>query len=79
MATRRDYRLPSGFGDLNQMVQVIGQDGKQLGVLTVFEAAKIAKEQAADLVAIAPNAKLPVCRIVDWPKLRRDKRKRRSE
>jgi len=79
MTTKRDYLLPPGFGDLNQMVRVIGQDRQQLGVLTVLEATKIANEQAAELVMLAPNAKPPVCRIVDRPKFRREIEQRKSK
>ena len=78
-STKRDCLLPSGCRDLNQMVRVIGQDRKQLGVFTVFEATKIANNQAAELVMIAPNAKSPICRVVDWLKFRREMAKRRRK
>jgi translation initiation factor IF-3 len=72
MTAKRDALLPSGLKNLNQMVRVIGQNREMLGVLTVLEATKIAKQQSADLYVVAPNAKPPVCRIVDWPKFFRE-------
>ncbi len=49
-------------------VRVIGQDGKQLGVLTVSEALNKALEAGLDLVEIAPSAKPPVVKIVNLGK-----------
>jgi len=49
-------------------LRVIGSDGKQLGVITYFEAQKLAKEEKLDLVLIAENAKPPVAKIVNLGK-----------
>ena len=49
-------------------VRVIGIDNEQLGVMSAAEAQKIADENEVDLVMIAPTAKPPVCRIVDYKK-----------
>jgi len=49
-------------------VRVIGDDGQQLGVMTSTEALRIAREQGFDLVAVAPEAVPPVCRIMDFNK-----------
>lgn len=79
MSTKRDYLLPSGCSDLSQIVRVIGQDGTQLGLFSVFEATQMAENQKADLVMIAPSAKPPVCRIVDVPKFRQEMGKRKRK
>ena len=51
-------------------VRVIGENGDQLGVMPVKEAQKLADEAGLDLVKIAPTAKPPVCKIVDYGKYR---------
>ena len=47
---------------------MVGEDGSQLGVMSVKEAMKMAEEAGLDLVKIAPTAKPPVCKIVDYGK-----------
>ena len=49
-------------------VRLIGADGEQLGIVSSREAQKIADEAGLDLVKIAPNAKPPVCKLVDYGK-----------
>jgi translation initiation factor IF-3 len=49
-------------------VRLIGQDGEQLGIMSAREAMKIALEAELDLVKIAPMAKPPVCKIIDYGK-----------
>ena len=51
-------------------MRVIGADGEQLGVMAASEAMRLAEEAELDLVKIAPNAKPPVCKIVDYGKFR---------
>ena len=46
-------------------VRVIGVEGEQLGVMSIQDARKTADDAGVDLVMIAPNAKPPVCRVVD--------------
>ena len=57
-------------------VQVIGSDGDNLGILNTNEAISIAKEQGLDLIEIAPNAKPPVCKIIDMGKFKYDAQKK---
>lgn len=49
-------------------VRVIDSDGKQLGIMSVEEALKAARERELDLIEIAPQANPPVCKIVDYGK-----------
>ena len=49
-------------------VRVIDADGNQLGIMSSREAYQIAQEAELDLVKIAPTAKPPVCKIVDYGK-----------
>ena len=51
-------------------VRLIGSDGEQLGIMSAKEAMKLAEEAELDLVKIAPNAKPPVCKIIDYGKYR---------
>ncbi|MFU8797775.1 MAG: translation initiation factor IF-3 [Gammaproteobacteria bacterium] len=49
-------------------VRLIGADGEQVGIVSSREAVKLAEEAGLDLVEISPNAKPPVCRIMDHGK-----------
>ena len=51
-------------------VRLVGADGEQLGIVSSKEAQKIADEAGLDLVKIAPNAKPPVCKVIDYGKYR---------
>jgi translation initiation factor IF-3 len=57
-------------------VQVIGSDGENIGILNTNEAISIAKEQGLDLIEIAPNARPPVCKIIDMGKFKYDAQKK---
>ncbi len=60
-------------------MRLIGADGEQVGVVETSKAMEIADEVELDLVEIAPDAKPPVCRIVDYGKFRYDKEKKAKE
>ncbi|MDO8452844.1 MAG: translation initiation factor IF-3 [bacterium] len=60
-------------------LRVIGQDGKQLGVLSKSEALAKADELGLDLVEIAPSAKPPVAKIIDFAKFKYQEEKRDRE
>ena len=49
-------------------IRLIGSNGEQLGIMSAREAMKLAEEAELDLVKIAPNAKPPVCKIIDYGK-----------
>ena len=49
-------------------VQVIASDGENLGILNLNDAINRARDQGLDLIEIAPNAKPPVCKIIDMGK-----------
>ena len=51
-------------------VRVIGENGEQLGIMSARDAMKLAREAELDLVKIAPTAKPPVCKIIDYGKYR---------
>lgn len=60
-------------------VRLIGEDGEQLGVMSAKEALKLAKEAELDLVKIAPTAKPPVCKIIDYGKYRYELARKEKE
>ena len=51
-------------------IRLIGRDGEQLGIMPASEAMKLAREAELDLVKIAPTAKPPVFKIIDYGKYR---------
>ena len=60
-------------------VQVIGSEGENLGVLNLQEAISRAKNEGLDLIEIAPNAKPPVCKIMDIGKYKYDQQKKANK
>ena len=49
-------------------VRLIGENGEQLGIMSAKDAYKMARDAELDLVKIAPAAKPPVCKIIDYGK-----------
>lgn len=62
-----------------EKVLVISETGEQLGELPIDEALSIADERGFDLVCVAPNAKVPVCKLMDYSKFRYDQIKKAKE
>lgn len=60
-------------------VRLIGEDGDQVGVVSIQEALERAEQAGLDLVNVAPNAKPPVTRIIDYGKYRYDQMKKAKE
>ena len=60
-------------------VQVIASNGENLGILNTNEAISMAKEEGLDLIEIAPNAKPPVCKIIDIGKYKYDAQKKANQ
>ena len=60
-------------------VRLISDEGEQLGIMSAEEALKIAEERNLDLVKIAPMAKPPVCKIMDYGKFKFEKAKKEKE
>ncbi len=60
-------------------VRLIGESGEQLGIVSGSEAKKMADEKDLDLVKISPNAKPPVCKIMDYSKYKFDQAKKAKE
>ncbi|QKG28417.1 translation initiation factor IF-3 [Campylobacter sp. RM16187] len=60
-------------------VRCVGDDGTSYGVISRDEALKIAEKKGLDLVLIAPDAKPPVCKIMDYGKFRYQQEKKQKE
>ena len=60
-------------------VRLIGSDGEQLGIMSAKEAMFKAQEAGLDLVKIAPQAKPPVCKIIDYGKYRYELARKEKE
>lgn len=60
-------------------MRVIGDDGRQLGVMTRTEALAMARELNTDLVEVAPQADPPVCRLMDFGKFQYERAKKERE
>lgn len=60
-------------------IRLIGQDGEQLGIMSARDAMKMAREADLDLVKIAPQAKPPVCKIIDYGKYRYELARKEKE
>ena len=60
-------------------IRLVGSNGEQLGIMSAKEALKMAIEAELDLVKIAPNAKPPVCKIIDYGKFRYEQARKEKE
>lgn len=78
------YKLIKDLYSVNEAirdkeVRVIGADGSMLGVMSAFQAQRLAAEAELDLVKISPNAVPPVCKIMDYSKFKYEQSKREKE
>ncbi|EQD57852.1 translation initiation factor IF-3, partial [mine drainage metagenome] len=60
-------------------VRVVTQEGEQLGIFQIRDALRLAAERSLDLVEVAPSAKPPVCRIMDYGRFRYEQAKKDRE
>ena len=58
---------------------MVAEDGEQLGIVSIREALEIAMEKGVDLVEVAPSAKPPVCRLMDFGKFKFEQSKREKD
>ena len=80
------FRRCIGINDLmineeirDREVRVVDQNGEQLGVMPIRQALEMAEEMQLDLVKIAPQARPPVCKIMDYGKYRFEQSKKERE
>ncbi len=60
-------------------VRVIGEDGRQIGIMSIQEALRLAYEKDLDLVEVAPDSDPPVCRLMDYEKFLYERARRERE
>ena len=60
-------------------VRVIGSDGEQAGIMPIEEALRVAQSEVLDLVEVSPDAKPPVCKIMDHGKFKYELTKKKQE
>ena len=60
-------------------VRLVGENGEQLGIMPAKDALKLANDAELDLVKIAPTAKPPVCKIIDYGKYRYELARKEKE
>ena len=60
-------------------IRLMGENGEQLGIMSAKDAMKLAREAELDLVKIAPTAKPPVCKIIDYGKYRYELARKEKE
>ena len=77
---RTKPRGPKANNRINSIeVQVISSEGQNLGILSTKEALHLAEQEGLDLIEIAPNAKPPVCKIIDMGKYKYDLQKKANK
>ena len=81
---REDTAINNNFFYVNEQirdreVRVIGEHGEMIGIMSSQDALKAAQEAGLDLVKVSPNAKPPVCKIMDYQKFQYQQRKRLKE
>lgn len=74
---RKFYRL--NYQIAAPQLRLLDEDGKQIGVVTKLEALQKAKELGIDVVEIAPNAKPPVAKLIDFKKFKYQEAKKERE
>lgn len=60
-------------------IRVVDEDGDQLGVMTPERGRLIARDRGLDLVEVAPNARPPVCRVLDYGRFRYEQAKKKDK
>ncbi|HZK19135.1 MAG TPA: translation initiation factor IF-3 [Treponemataceae bacterium] len=79
MADSRDKGVRVNTNIRVREVRLIDENGEQKGIVPTIEAYKMAQERNLDLVEIAPTAKPPVCKILDYGKYRFEQEKKLRE
>ena len=77
--TKKDNSLRTNEQITASEVRVISSNGKQLGIISIREALYHAEDEGFDLVEVSPDAKPPVCKIIDYGKLKYKEQKSKKE
>ncbi|HPA54248.1 MAG TPA: translation initiation factor IF-3, partial [Bacillota bacterium] len=77
MSSNKDLQINEEIRD--RELRIIDSNGDQLGIMSSRQALELAAERQLDLVKIAPQAKPPVCRIMDYGKFKFEQSKKEKE
>ncbi|NLG74282.1 MAG: translation initiation factor IF-3 [Chloroflexi bacterium] len=77
MISASDYRVNDAIR--SPQVRLIGPDGENIGVVSIEEARRVARDAELDLVEVAPTANPPVCRVMDFGKFIYERAKKERE
>lgn len=77
MAINKDLRINDEIRA--REVRLVGDDGEQLGIVSLRDALAMAQERRVDLVEVSPTARPPVCRLMDYGKFKYEQAKRDRE
>ncbi|MGL6047598.1 MAG: translation initiation factor IF-3 [Vogesella sp.] len=77
MAQEREPRINGEI--TGREIRLVGEEGEQLGIVTVREALAMAEEREVDLVEISPTAQPPVCKLMDYGKFKYQQSKKKHE
>ncbi|MBH32754.1 MAG: translation initiation factor IF-3 [Pseudomonadota bacterium] len=77
MSSEKNVRLNQRIS--NPEVRLIGKEGENLGVVAINEALKIAEDADLDLVEVVPNAKPPVCKVMNYGKFKFEQSKKAQQ
>ncbi|MCY0888075.1 MAG: translation initiation factor IF-3 [Alicyclobacillaceae bacterium] len=75
--SKEEYQVNDGIRA--REIRVIDEDNNQLGIMSLRDARRLAEERSLDLVNVAPTAKPPVCRIMDYGKFKYEQSKKEKE
>ena len=76
---KKDFGLRTNERITASEVRVISSSGKQLGIISIREALNYAEDEGIDLVEVSPDSNPPVCKIIDYGKLRYREQKSKKE
>ena len=77
--SKRDLSPRTNEQIIASEVRVISSTGKQLGIISIREALNYAEDEGFDLVEVSPDANPPVCKIIDYGKLKYKEQKSKKE
>ena len=76
---RKDDGVRINHDIKSEEVRVVDEDGEMKGVMSVADAVELAEQAGLDLVEVSPNAKPPVCKILDYGKYKYEQQKKAAE
>ncbi len=83
MFNKKNPQQKGNYTRVNEQIRIspifVVKDGQKLGIMPNFEALRLARDEGLDLVEVSPNARPPVCSIMDYGKFKFDQSKKKKE